>query len=285
MTKPAPTPRPRGLGRGLQALISLPADAQSTAQMIAIGQIRPSREQMRRRFPADSMLDLAESIRQYGVLQPVLVRKVEDGYELIAGERRWRAAQQAGLERIPAVVRQEPTEEGDALLLGLIENLQRADLDPIEEARGIQRLIEQFGLTHEEAAMRLGRHRVAVTNSLRLLQASPAVISSTAAGAISAGHAKAIVSLEKHEDQDRALKVVLARRLSVRQTERWVRMYRPARAPRHGGAAVKPPKELEARLQEAVGAPVRITGTARGRITIEFSSRAQLEAIVAKLAG
>ena len=278
------TTRTRGLGRGLQALIPLPTDAQSSTQMIAIDQVRPSAEQMRRRFPADSMRDLTESIRQHGVLQPILVRRLPDGFELIAGERRWRAARQAGLQRIPAVVRSEARDD-DALLLGLIENLQREDLDPIEEARGIQRLIEQFGLTHEDAAARLGRHRVAVSQSLRLLSGAPAVISATAAGAISAGHARAIVGLDGQEAQERALRVVLAKQLNVRQTERWVRTYRPPSPRRRPATQPASSRELEDRIRDAIGAPVRIVGAARGRLTIEFSSRSQLEAIAAKLTG
>jgi ParB family chromosome partitioning protein len=276
------TTRARGLGRGLQALIPLPSENQSTAQMIAVDQVRPSSEQMRRRFPADSMRDLTDSIRQHGVLQPILVRRIPDGFELIAGERRWRAAKQAGLERIPAVIRGEAGDD-ESLLLGLIENLQREDLDPIEEARGIQRLIEQFGLTHEEAAGRLGRHRVAISQSLRLLQGSPAVVSATAAGAISAGHARAIVGLDAIEDQDRALRVVLAKQLNVRQTERWVRTYRPVSPRRRPGPQPASARELEEQIRDAVGAPVRIVGVARGRLIIEFSSRSQLEAIAAKL--
>ena len=276
------TLRTRGLGRGLQALIPLPGDVQSTAQLISVDQVRPSPEQMRRRFPADSMRDLADSIRTHGVLQPILVRRRPDGFELIAGERRWRAAKQAGLERIPAVVRSDGKEE-EALLLGLIENLQREDLDPIEEARGIQRLIEQFGLTHEDAAARLGRHRVAVSQSLRLLQGAPAVISATSAGAITAGHARAIVGLDSPEAQERALRVVLAKQLNVRQTERWVRTYRPPLAKRKPAAQPASLRELEDQIRDALGTPVRIVGAVRGRLSIEFSSRSQLEAIAARL--
>lgn len=274
--------RTRGLGRGLQSLIPLPTDQQSATQMIAVDQVRPSPEQMRRRFPPDSMRELTESIRRHGVLQPVLVRRIPDGFELIAGERRWRAARQAGLERIPAVVRHNAGDD-EVLLLGLIENLQRDDLDPIEEARGIHRLIEQFGLTQEEAAARLGKNRVTVAQALRLLQGSPAVVSATAARAITPGHARAIIALETVEAQDRALRVVLAKHLNVRQTERWVRTYRPAAPRRRGRTEPASTRELEERIREAVGAPVRIVGAARGRLTIEFSSRSQLEAIVAKL--
>jgi ParB family transcriptional regulator, chromosome partitioning protein len=276
-------PRTRGLGRGLSALIPLPSDQAAPAQLVPVDQVRPSHEQMRSKFPADSMADLVESVREHGVLQPIIVRKVTDGFELIAGERRWRAAISAGFERIPAVVRESTRD--DALLLGLVENLQREDLDPIEEARGIKRLIEQFGLTHEEAARRLGKHRVAVSQSLRLLNACPALISAAASRAVSAGHARALVGLPDHEAQERALKVVVGKSLSVRQTERWVRTYRPPalRRPRadEAGAA-----EIGAdAIRESLGMPVRIVGTTRGRVVIEFSSRGQLEAIIARLTG
>jgi ParB family transcriptional regulator, chromosome partitioning protein len=275
--------RPRGLGRGLQALIPLPTGpGAGVSRLIALDEIRPSPQQMRRQFPADSLRELADSIREHGVLQPILVRALPDGFELIAGERRWRAARLAGLERIPVVVREQARSD-ESLLLGLVENLQREDLDPIEEARGIQRLIDQFGLTQEEAAVRLGKGRVSVVQALSLLRACPAVASATAAGSITPGHARALIGLPSLEDQERGLRVVLARRLNVRQTESWVRSYRPAvaRAPRQlSPAAVE---GLARQMAEALGAPVRISGAARGRIIIEFTSRRQLEGIAARL--
>jgi ParB family chromosome partitioning protein len=278
--------RPRGLGRGVHSLIPLPTGPGGGAsRLLALDDIRPSPAQMRRRFPADSLRELADSIREHGVLQPVLVRPAADGYELIAGERRWRAARQAGLERIPAVVREDAADD-ESLLLGLVENLQREDLDPIEEAHGIQRLIDQFGLTQDQAATRLGRSRVTVNQALSLLRACPAVSSATASGAISAGHARALIALPSADDQERGLRVALARRLNVRQTENWVRSYRPALARRTTAAARPPAQEsLAQRLGEALGAPVRISGAARGRITIEFSSRRHLEGIVTRLTG
>jgi len=216
-------PRRNALGRGLESLIPLAPGAErrdsGLPQFINVDQVKPSAEQMRKHFPAESLRELADSIRQHGVLQPILVRRLPDGYELIAGERRWRAARLAGVERVPAIIRHEADAE-DSLLLGLIENLQREDLDPIEEARGIRRLIDQFGLTHEDAAARLGKHRVAVTQALRLLNACPAVVSATAAAAITAGHARALVGLPSSEAQEQGLKVVLARHLSVRATAR-----------------------------------------------------------------
>jgi ParB family transcriptional regulator, chromosome partitioning protein len=250
-------------------------------QMIAVDQIRPSHLQVRTRFDAEPLGELAESIRRHGVLQPLLVRRHADGYELIAGERRWRAARIAGLASVPAVVRSE-TENDDQLVLGLIENLQRADLDPVEEARGLQRLTEEFGLTHEEVAVRIGKHRVSVTQSLRLLTACPAVQSAVGAGAISAGHARALIALEGTAAQEHGLKVVLGRRLSVRQTENWVRTYRPKRTPARGESAEL--RALGAEIEAALGLPVRFKGSGkRGRIEIKYSSREELERVCAKL--
>ena len=274
-------PRFRGLGRGLEALIPMSRDGGAMVpQMIAIDQIRPSRLQVRTRFDAEPLGELADSIRQQGVLQPLLVRRHLDGYELIAGERRWRAARLAGLTSVPAVVRND-TGSDQQLVLGLIENLQRADLDPIEEARGLQRLTEEFGLTHEDVAQRIGKHRVSVTQSLRLLSACPAVQSAVGAGAITAGHARALVALESLPAQEHGLKVVLARRLSVRQTENWVRTYRPRRPARGESAEMR---ALAADMEKALGLPIRVRGTAnRGRLEIRYSSREELDRVCAKL--
>ena len=274
--------RPRGLGRGLEALIPTSRDGGAMVpQMIAVDQIRPSQQQVRTRFDSEPLGELAESIRKHGVLQPLLVRKHMDGYELIAGERRWRAARIAGLTSVPAGVRKE-TDADQQLVLGLIENLQRADLDPIEEARGLHRLTEEFGLTHEEVASRIGKNRVSVTQSLRLLTASPAVQSAVGAGAISAGHARALIGLESVQAQEHGLKVVLGRRLSVRQTENWVRTYRPRRVGVRGESAEL--RALGADIEARLGLPVKFKGTGnRGRLEIRYSSREELERVCAKL--
>src|SRR5260370_9809519 len=186
-------PRPRGLGRGLDALIPMSSEGDALVpQMIAVDQIRPSRQQVRSRFDAEPLGELAESIGLHGVLQPMFVRPLADGYELIAGERRWRAARLAGLNTVPAVVRTDAGND-QQLVLGLIENLQRTDLDPIEEARGLHRLIEEFGLTHEDIAQRIGKHRVSVTQALRLLGGCAAVQSAAASGISSPGHGPALI--------------------------------------------------------------------------------------------
>jgi ParB family chromosome partitioning protein len=275
-------PRTRGLGRGLDALIPMSREGEAMVpQMIAVDQIRPSHQQVRSRFDAEPLGELAESIRQHGVLQPLLVRRSVDGYELIAGERRWRAARLAGLSAVPAVVRNDAGNDAQ-LVLGLIENLQRADLDPIEEARGLKRLTEEFGLTHDEVAQRIGKHRVSVTQSLRLLGGCAAVQSSVAAGAITAGHARALIALESQAAQEHGLKVVIGKRLSVRQTENWVRTYRPRRVQRNNSSGDL--GNVVAEVESRLGVPVKITGSLnRGKIELRYSSREELERVCAKL--
>ena len=274
--------RMRGLGRGLDALIPMSREGEAMVpQMIAVDQIRPSHQQVRSRFDAEPLGELAESIRRHGVLQPLLVRRSADGYELIAGERRWRAARLAGLSAVPAVVRNDAGNDAQ-LVLGLIENLQRADLDPIEEARGLKRLTEEFGLTHDEVAQRIGKHRVSVTQSLRLLGGCAALQSSVAAGAITAGHARALIAMESQAAQEHGLKIVIAKRLSVRQTENWVRTYRPRRPLR--GTAPAELRSFAAEAESRLGVPVKISGSLnRGNIELRYSSREELERVCVKL--
>ena len=275
-------PRLRGLGRGLEALIPMSREGEALVpQMIAVDQIRASHQQVRTRFDAEPLAELAESIRLHGILQPLLVRRLADGYELIAGERRWRAARLAGLTAVPAVIRSDAGND-EQLVLGLIENLQRADLDPIEEARGLRRLTEEFGLTHDEVAQKIGKHRVSVTQALRLLAACPAVQSAVAAGVVSAGHARALVALDGQAAQEQGLKVVIARHLSVRQAENWVRTYRPRRKQRVDSTAEL--REIGAGIESRLGLPIKLTGSLnRGKIELRYSSREELERVCAKL--
>jgi len=274
--------RPRGLGRGLDALIPMSAQGDALVpQLIAVDQIRPSRQQVRSRFDAEPLGELAESIRLHGVLQPLLVRPLGDGYELIAGERRWRAARLAGLRTVPAVVRADAGSD-EQLVLGLIENLQRTDLDPVEEARGLRRLIDEFGLTHDEVAQRLGKHRVSVTQSLRLLAGCAAVQSAVASGVITSGHARALIALEGQPAQEHGLKVVIAKHLSVRQTENWVRTYRPRRR-RHTDSSAEL-RAIAADVESSLGLPITLSGSLnRGKIALRYSSREELERVCAKL--
>jgi ParB family transcriptional regulator, chromosome partitioning protein len=275
-------PRLRGLGRGLEALIPMSREGEALVpQMIAVDQIRASHQQVRTRFDAEPLAELAESIRLHGILQPLLVRRLADGYELIAGERRWRAARLAGLTAVPAVIRSDAGND-EQLVLGLIENLQRADLDPIEEARGLRRLTEEFGLTHDEVAQKIGKHRVSVTQSLRLLAACPAVQSAVAAGAVTAGHARALVALDGQAAQEQGLKVVIARHLSVRQAENWVRTYRPRRKQRVDSTAEL--REIGAGIESKLGLSIKLTGSLnRGKLELRYSSREELERVCAKL--
>jgi len=276
------------LGRGLQALIpTAPEGAveldSGFPQWISIDQIRPSAEQSRRHFAAEPLRELADSIRTHGLLQPLLVRRVTDGFELIAGERRWRAAQEAGLTRVPAIVRAS-IDDLDSRVLGLIENLQREDLDPIEEARGIERLVNAFGLTHEEVASRLGRTRVAITNALRLLSGTPAVVSATASSAITAGHARALIGLPSADDQEYGLKIVLAKRLSVRQTERWVRDFLTAKAARPRQQRADPLRETRDRLRARYGDTAQITGSGvQGHVRVRYENPEELQVLLSRL--
>jgi ParB family chromosome partitioning protein len=182
---------------------------------------------------------------------------------------------------VPAVVRSQDGNDAQ-LVLGLIENLQRTDLDPIEEAGGLKRLTEEFGLTHEEVAQKIGKHRVSVSQSLRLLNGCAAIKSSVASGVISAGHARALIALESQAAQEHGLKVVIARRLSVRQTENWVRTYRPVRKPRRDTSPEL--RSLAADVESRLGVPAKITGTTnRGKVELRYSSREELERVCAKL--
>jgi len=275
----------RGLGRGLESLIPLPTDRRESGvpQLVAIDQIRPSDQQVRRSFDSEALRELAESIRSHGLLQPVLVRRLPDGYQLLAGERRWRAARLAGLERVPALVRDEP-EEADRLVLGLIENLQREDLNPIEEAHGIRVLSDQFRLTQEEIAGRLGKNRVSIAQSLRLLTACPTLQSAVAGGSISAGHARALVGLPGFQDQEHGLKVVLSRRLSVRQTEAWVKRYVPPRPRIPPASSRSALQKLATDLQSALGLEVKVSGSLRrGRLVLGYNSKEELQRLYDKL--
>jgi ParB family chromosome partitioning protein len=233
-----------------------------------------------------SLAELAESIRVRGILQPIVVRPVDDGgYEILAGERRWRAAQLAGLERIPALVREVPDDA--ALGIGLIENIQREDLNPIEEAAGLKRLIDEFRLTHDETARAVGRSRSAVTNLLRLLELTRTVQDMLLDGRLDMGHARALLGVGRAKQVELAEQVA-ARGLSVRETERLVQ--HAAEAPRAGAKAARPRLDADTRrlqedLSEAIGATVHVKPRrgGRGSLVIDYASLDQLEGLVARL--
>ena len=281
--------RLKGLGRGLDALLAGSDDtsARDALHSLAIDRIRAGRYQPRTRMDESSLAELAESIKAQGVVQPILVRPVEGGrFEIVAGERRWRAAERAGLKEIPALVRAVPDQA--ALALSLIENIQREDLNPLEEAQGLQRLVDEFGLTHEAAAQAIGRSRSAVTNLLRLTQLATPVQAYLLAGKLDMGHARALLTLPAAQQAAAAARVV-AEELSVRDAERLAQsLASPAarRKKRGRGKGVDVDlKRLEDELSDALGAKVRIepTRAGAGRVIIGYASLDQLDGILAKL--
>ena len=281
--------RAQGLGRGLAALIPQRSETRATASDLPIASIRPNPDQPRRRFSDAEMATLTASIREHGVLQPVLVAETLDGYQLIAGERRVRAAIAAGLDRIPAVVRH--LDERERLELALIENLQREDLDPIESAHGFRRLIDDFGLTHEAIAGRVGRARSTVANTLRLLDLAPVVQAAIADGNITEGHGRALGGLSP-EHQDHVLGAVIEPELSVRQTEELVRRLREPKAPATGErpeetrAADPDLERIEEDLRRSLGTKVSLARSRRGgRIVIEYYSDEELGRLYDRLTG
>jgi ParB family transcriptional regulator, chromosome partitioning protein len=290
----------RGLGRGLEALIPSSDYIDDTAVGMAqrqhalripIQDIRPNPDQPRQAFGPEALQELADSIRQHGILQPLLVRELpDDGYELIAGERRLRAAQIAGLTEVPVIIHNGSTDTADERLqLSLIENLQRSDLNPVEEARAIQRLLMEFGLTQEGVADRLAKSRVAVANTVRLLRLPKSIVDALEAGVITAGHAKALLALATPAQQEAAFQQILDGHWSVRQTEDWIRAREGASRRRESRPRLGVDAEtlaLEDELRSALGTKVILTRIKDGgRLTIEFYSNEELNALRTKLIG
>lgn len=279
--------RPGGLGRGLNALIPSAAPGASGLQTVRLSALVPNPRQPRGDFDEEALEDLARSLREVGLLQPILVRPLDDErFEIVAGERRFRAARLAGLEEIPAVVRQT----GDEQLLteALVENIHRTDLNPLEEAAAYQQLLDDFGLTHEELAQRLGRSRSAISNALRLLSLSPPLQHKIAAGVLSAGHARTLLALEDERQQETVAQRVIAEGLSVRATEELVRRQLqagPATAEeRPRSRSTGPFEGLQRRLSDALATRVQVKGTARrGRVVIDYAGREDLERILTVL--
>jgi len=279
--------RSKGLGRGLDALLVGTDDEApqgESLQMLPLDRLRAGRYQPRSRMDPASLAELALSIKEQGVMQPILVRPVDGGrFEIVAGERRWRAAQQAGLREVPALVRNIPDQS--ALAVALIENIQREDLNPLEEAKGLQRLIEEFGLTHDAAAKAVGRSRSAVSNLLRLTGLAPPVQEYLLAGQLEMGHARALLALPLAEQSGAAARVVEAG-MSVRDTERLVhQLMRAKPARRTAKARDHDTVRLENDLGEHLGAVVRIEAGRRGagRVVIRYSTLEQLDGLVERL--
>ena len=281
--------RAHGLGRGLSTLIPQRNAVPSGPIDVAIDRVRSNPNQPRRRFDAAELATLAESIREHGVLQPILVTETLDGYRLVAGERRLRAAAAAGLERIPAVIRQ--LDDRTQLEVALIENLQREDLDAIEAARGFRRLIDEFGFSQDTIAARVGRARSTVANTLRLLELAPSVQAAVGDRRISEGHGRALGGLSV-DHQDHVLGTVIDQDLSVRQTEELVRRLReprpaPSEATTEAAPRADPDLErVEEDLRRALGTKVSLARSRRGgRIVIEYYSDEDLGRLYDRLTG
>ena len=278
------------LGRGLDALLGENGATMDDApldklQQMPVELLKRGQYQPRRQMDPQALDDLASSIAKQGVLQPVVVRKLVSGdYEIIAGERRWRAAQQAGLERIPVVVR-DLTDQ-DAMVIGLIENLQREDLNPIEEARGMQRLIEEFSMTHQQVADSVSRSRAAVSNLLRLLFLQPDVRKLLEQGEIDMGHARALLSLDEGL-QLKAAQQIIKGKMSVRQAEQLVRRMQEDRSSPAKQKKEKDPdiRNLEESLSERLGTHVEIKlgSRGKGKLVIDFHGNDVLQGILEKI--
>lgn len=282
-----------GLGKGLGALISgRPAVARPTVDSderireVAVARIIPSPLQPRKEFSEEALQELIDSIRQHGIIQPLIVRELGGQYEIIAGERRWRAAQMAGLTEIPAVIRHIPDDA--AIAIALIENIQRENLNPLEEARALTRLITEFGLTHQEAADAVGRSRAAVSNMLRLLELAPEVCELLEKRTIEMGHARALLALTQRRQQTEVGLLVAKKGLSVRETEALVRRLQ---APAAGGSAEavasRDPnvERLEQELAEKLGARVAIQhgSGGKGKLVVNYNSLDELDGILAHI--
>jgi ParB family chromosome partitioning protein len=281
----AETRRSGGLGRGLAALIPQ-RDAATASVELPIAAISRNPYQPRRTVDQASLQELAASIAEHGVLQPILVTHSAAGYLLIAGERRLRAAELAGLERIPALVRD--ADETSQLAWALIENLQRTDLNPLEEASAFRQLVDEFGLSHEEIGLRVGRARSTIANTLRLLDLDERVQMAVSEGAISEGHARALLGLDDKAEQAAALTEVVTRGLSVRQTEELVRRLRTSKPRKSRTAPARSAdfERLEHGLREALATKVTLSAARKGgRITIEYYDDEDLGRIYERLTG
>ena len=282
----------RGLGKGLDSII--PASTKVVLEdgqvvKINITKIEPNREQPRKNFDEDAILELSDSIKQYGILSPLVVQDRKDHYEIIAGERRWRAAKKAGLKEVPAIIKNYTEQE--IVEISLIENIQREDLNPIEEAQAYKRLLTEFNLKQDEVAARVSKSRVAVTNSMRLLKLCDEVQQMVIEGKISTGHARALISIENPEKQYEIAQKIFDEKLSVRETEKLVKnLDKIPKTPKlvaKNESLETAYRQLEEKLKSKIGTKVQISSSAKGdgsgKIEIEFYNTDDLEKIADKL--
>lgn len=280
-----------GLGKGIDALFidNATEDLSSSASVrLKLMDIVPNKEQPRKKFDDEKLTELTQSIAKHGVLQPLLVRPMPDGsYRLVAGERRWRAARTAGLSEVPVVIKEMTDEE--AAVFALVENLQRADLDPVEEAQGMRRLMEDFGLTQEQVSERVGKSRPAVANALRLLKLPSQVLESVSSGELSAGHARALAALDDDETIIEAARTVILKKLSVRETEKLVKTLSAApkkKNPSRAGTRDSFFDEVELSLNKALGRKAKVITSGKkegGTLQIDFFDKDDLSSLAKAL--
>lgn len=286
----------RGLGRGLDALFgevsidssapeknSTPGeiknDNEDAVKYIAINDIRPNSDQPRQYFDEDKIDELAESIKENGMIQPMILRKAERGYEIVAGERRWRAARRAGLSTVPCLVRELTDEQN--IILALIENMQREDLNPIEEAEGLDKMMHVYGMTQEQVSKSVGKSRPYVANSVRLLKLSGKAKSYVSEGALSAGHARTLASVEDPEKQEELADKAVKNELSVRQLEELAKEIKKPRATARKKIKSSDVIQVEEDLKSILGTKVTLSGREkRGKIQIEYYSREELDRLI-----
>ncbi len=280
----------RGLGRGIDFLLqdNSPEDSDgSSSVMLKISDIEPNKNQARKNFDDEALSELADSISKHGVLQPLLVRPLAGGgYQLIAGERRWRASRLAGLTQVPVIIK--PLSDEEAAVISLIENLQREDLDPVEEAKGYHSLITEYGLTQEQAAERVGKSRPAVANSLRILKLPDEVLSLISSGELSAGHAKALAGIEDRRALIQLAKTAAEKGLSVRETEKLAKALSKTKTPQKSKQARRDSffDEVELSLNNSLGRKAKVVTTGKkenGTLEIDFYDKDDLARIVRAL--
>lgn len=278
-------PKLTGLGRGLDAiLVDSDYTSGDSITSVRINDVEPNREQPRKQFSQEELEALSDSIVKYGVISPITVRRVGERYVIIAGERRWRAARMAGLSEIPVII--ISADDKKAAEIALVENIQRSDLNPVEEAQAYAALIDQYGLTQEEVAEQIGKSRSSVTNSLRLLDLPDAVLSMLAAGKLSSGHAKVLLGIKDGEKLKAAAEKVAELELSVRETEKLVKSLLAEPKPEKELPAIDYTKALETSVQQKLGRTVKIKQNgAKSSITIGFSDNNDLETVLRLLCG
>lgn len=295
----------RGLGKGLDSLIptnvmmesevkhatvstaSSPEEEKDGTLMVKLSKVEPNREQPRKNFDEDSLQELAESLKQFGMLQPLLVQNRGDYYEIIAGERRWRAAKIAGLKEVPVIVRELTDQE--IVEISLIENIQREDLNPIEEAQAYKRLLTEFHLKQDEVAERVSKSRTAVTNSMRLLKLCDEVQKMVVDDMISTGHARALISIEDPEEQYLIAQKIFDEKLSVREVEKLVKdLYKPPKPPKEENKTLQAIyQEISERLKQSLSTKVSVSAkqNGAGKIEIEFYNHEDLERLLERITG